>query len=155
MWFNKEGIRKDIQDGRRIRWEITFTPQIHKKSPSACGITLTEWILNSSRRPQTLERQTNGLRMRHSKIKRLKKKKKGKGFWNRDLHPRQEVLKEETFPHIWKTPSPVVTVRSFRISKGNTATGVCTTKWREFTKDIMPKSTSQIRSALHDQDWLP
>ena len=49
--------------------------------------------------PRLLKRQTNGLRMRHSKRNRLKI---GKEFLNRDLHPREEVLKEEIFPHIWK-----------------------------------------------------
>ena len=39
-------------------------------------------------------------------------------------------------------------MRSFGISEGNTATGGCKTKWREFTKEIIAKEH------FPDNKWL-
>lgn len=72
-------------------------------------------------------------------------KKGDKGIQDRDLHPRDGVIKEEKFPH-----TKVSQARSgrgiFGTSEGS-KTGSQKEKWRKFTTEIIPNRTYELRSS--------
>ena len=45
-----------LQDGRGVRHGDHLPPHKYIKNTSACGTTLTEHLLNASRRPQTSQK---------------------------------------------------------------------------------------------------
>ena len=55
----KEHIRGDLQDGRRVRRGDHLPPHKYIKNTSTCGTTPTEYLLNTGRRPQTSQKARN------------------------------------------------------------------------------------------------
>lgn len=100
---------------------------MHKES-SAYGKTPTEYLLHSGRVPQTSKGKPISLKWGGGKDKC---KKGDKGIQDRDLHPRDGVIKEEKFPHTKVSQARSGDLWNLR----GAARQFSEEKWRKFTTE--------------------
>ena len=118
---------------------LTFS---HKyiKNTSTCGTVLTEHLLNAGRRPQTPKRaRKSPHNWVGQKKKGKKKKERERKESGRDLHPRDEAVKEGRFAYPGKSPhlqgNQPGWRGSFGASEESTVTGLWRAKQRETCTD--------------------
>lgn len=88
-----------FQDCGGIRWGDHTAPK-YMKTSCAYGTTPTEHP-NAGRRPQT-SKKGKPISSEWCRTKGKVFKKRDKGFQDREMHPGEGLMKEETFPHTQK-----------------------------------------------------
>ena len=73
-------VRRDLQDGERVRREDHLPPHKYIRNTSTCGTTPTEHLLNAGRRPQTSQKARNSPRTWVGQKKKRKNRDKRIGM---------------------------------------------------------------------------
>ena len=90
-------MRGIVENGGGVRQGDHLCPHNNIKNVSVCGTTPTEYFLNTGRRSQTSKKASQARQNEAEQI--VKIKNRDKEFQGGDQCPREEVIKQETFPY--------------------------------------------------------